>query len=189
MTDRNREMKRILLDPAPLTQGGFDAFGDVIEARDDRGYPINGGLATRYHDLAQVDVLEAGGRPLINIFRGRPWPLPIQVTMMERHPLGTQAFMPLTDQPFLVIVAPPGDDPRPEDLRAFLTSGRQGVSYRRGVWHHPLLVLGPEADFLVVDRGGGGDNCDEVHFDGALYRIVVGPVVAPGGGADHRAGG
>ncbi len=182
-------MKQIVLDPAPLTDGGFDAFGDVIEARDDRAYPINGGLAIRYHDLAEVDVREAGGRPLINIFRGRPWPLPIQVTMMERHPLATQAFMPLTNRPFLVIVAPPGDDPRPEDLRAFLTSGRQGVSYRRGVWHHPLLVLGSEADFLVVDRGGGGDNCDEVHFDGALYRIVVAPVVAPGGGSDHRAGG
>ncbi len=188
MTGRAEEMKQILLDPAPLTHHAFEPFGEVIEAQEDRAHLINGGLATRYHDLATVDVLEAGGRPLINIFRGRPWPLPIRVTIMERHPLATQAFMPLTDQPFLVIVAPPGETPRPEDLRAFLTSGRQGVSYRRGVWHHPLLVLGPEADFLVVDRGGG-DNCDEVHFDGALYRIVVAPVVAPGGGSDHRAGG
>ena len=81
---------------------------------------------------------------------------------MERHPLGSQAFMPLDAQPFIVVVAPLGEQVAPGDLRAFITNGRQGVNYRRGVWHHSLIALNAPARFIVVDRGGPGDNCDVV---------------------------
>ena len=80
--------------------------------------------------------------------------------MMERHPLGSQAFVPLSDAPYLIVVAPAGDLD-PAKLRAFSTRGWQGVNYARGVWHHPLLALERVSDFLVVDRGGEGPNCDE----------------------------
>ena len=133
---------------------------------------INEGTTTRFHDLARVD-LGPEGRTLINVFRGQPRPKPIDIRMMERHPLGTQAFIPLQDRPWLVVVAPPGKDPSPTTLRAFRAHGRQGVNYHKGVWHHPLLVLSPAHDFLVVDRGGPGDNCDEIWFEGETARIPL----------------
>jgi ureidoglycolate lyase len=85
--------------------------------------------------------------------------------MVERHPLSSQAFVPLSRLPFLVVVARPGDVPRADDLRAFVTNGRQGVNYARGTWHHPLIAFDESGDFLVIDRGGPGADCDEVHFD------------------------
>lgn len=93
--------------------------------------------------------------------------------MVERHPLGSQAFIPMQDTPWLVVVADAGENPLPGSLRAFRASGRQGVNYRRGVWHHPILVLKPDQDFLVVDRAGPGENCDEVWFDGEGARIAI----------------
>lgn len=141
-----------------LTREAFAPFGDVIELAGARHYPINGGNTERYHDLAKVEV--GRGHALLNLFRGQPRPLPFEVKMLERHPLGSQAFVPLADTPYLVVVAPAGElDVR--GMRAFVTSGWQGVNYAAGVWHHPLLALRRVSDFIVVDRGGEGANCDE----------------------------
>lgn len=156
---------RILLKPEPLTKAAFAPFGDVIEIDEDRARTINQGMTTRYHDLAGLDLLEADGAPLVNIFRGKPSPMPMPVKMVERHPLSSQAFIPLSAQPFLVVVAAPGDRVGPDDLRAFLTREGQGVNYRRGTWHHPLIALDQICDFLVIDRGGAEENCDERFFD------------------------
>lgn len=145
----------------PLSRAAFAPFGDVIELAGARHYPINGGSCERYHDLAKVDVAEQGGRPLINVFRGQARDLPITISMMERHPLGSQAFLPLGETEYLIVVAPPGELD-PAAVRAFLSTGWQGVNYHRGVWHHPLLALHHTSDFIVVDRGGQGHNCDEV---------------------------
>lgn len=150
----------------PLVHEEFEPFGDIIEISDGvEAISINDGFATRYHDLARVDVNEAGGRPLINIFRGRPRPLPLTIHMMEHHPLASQAFIPLHKNPFVIVVALPGDAIGPKDLFAFITNGSQGVNYARGVWHFPLLVLGKEQDFLVIDRGGDRNNYQERYFD------------------------
>ena len=159
------------MNPVTLTRPAFAPFGDVIETEGRDHYTINSGYAERYNDLADLDLAEAGGRPLVNIFRARPWPSPVHIREMERHPLSTQAFVPLTRMPFLVVVAPPSDAPRPEQLRAFVTNGVQGVNYRRGVWHHALLALAEECDFLVIDRGGPERNCDEVSL--AAYDIEL----------------
>ena len=140
----------------------FAPFGEVIKTDGARHYAINEGTTERFHDLARIDVADAGGRPLINIFRAQPRPLPIEIDMMERHPLGSQAFVPLDAADFLVVVAPPGDPPTVAQLRAFHVKSGQGVNYAKGVWHHPVLALGRQTDFLVIDRGGAGDNCDEV---------------------------
>jgi ureidoglycolate lyase len=158
-------MPAVLLPMRPLMRETFSAFGDVIETEGRQHHSINQGHAQRYHDLAGVDVAEDGGRALINIFRAMPWPRPIRIRSMERHPLSSQAFVPLTSVPFLVVVAAPADQLRPDDLRAFITNGRQGVNYHRGVWHHPLLAILETCDFLVVDRGGAGTNCEEVFFE------------------------
>ena len=145
----------------------------MIETDGAQRMEINEGTTERFHDLAGVDVGAEKGHPLISIFRGQPRPQPIDIRMVERHPLGSQAFVPLSDSDWLVVVAPAGDAPDLSQLHAFRATGRQGVNYRRGIWHHPLLVLKPDHDFLVVDRGGRGENCDEVWFDGPPAQIAV----------------
>ncbi|HXH01935.1 MAG TPA: ureidoglycolate lyase [Candidatus Competibacteraceae bacterium] len=145
----------------PLTREAFAPFGDVIETEGRDAFLINWGRTQRFHDLARVEIEGPDARPLINIFRSQPWALPVEIRMLERHPLGSQAFMPLSEEPFLVVVAPPGETFSAADIRAFLTNGRQGVNYARGTWHHPVLALNRMSDFLVVDRGGPGHNCDE----------------------------
>jgi len=144
-----------------LTREAFAPFGDVIELDGARHFPINGGTTERYHDLAQVDVIGQGGRPLINLFRAQPRALPVEINMMERHPLGSQAFLPLSDVSYLIVIAPAGEFD-PVRMRAFWTDGWQGVNYAKGVWHHPLLALERVSDFVVVDRGGEQPNCDEI---------------------------
>jgi ureidoglycolate lyase len=154
---------RLVLAIEPLSAKAFKPFGDVIEASDAvRHFPINDGYAERYHDLARVDVASGGGHVLVNIFRAKPRSLPFELQLLERHPLGTQAFMPLSPLPYLVVVAPAAAEPDLKDVRCFQAAPGQGVNYARGTWHHPLIALHVTCDFLVVDRGGPADeaNCD-----------------------------
>jgi len=160
-------MKGLTIRSEPLTPDAFAPFGEVIAAGSGERLLINDGTTERFNDLAEIDVSAEGGRPIVNIFRAQPRALPLPIHMVERHPLGSQTFVPLGDAPFLVLVAPPGDAVMPADLRAFRTTPGQGVNYRRGTWHHPLIALDQVSEFLVIDRGGPGKNCDEVHFDGA----------------------
>ncbi|OLO09938.1 ureidoglycolate hydrolase [Chromohalobacter japonicus] len=145
----------------PLTAEAFAPFGDVIDARVSESFAINGGRTQRYHDLARIETLGEGARPLISLFVSQPVALPLSLALLERHPLGSQAFMPLHGERFIVVVAPPSETIDPASVRAFVTDGRQGVNYRAGTWHAIHSVLDVEGEFLVVDRGGAGDNCDE----------------------------
>ncbi len=152
-------MKR--LTPRPLDADSFRPFGEVIEPDNATEIRlINNGTTTRFHDIAPVDVASGGGHALISIFRGKPFALPLDISMLERHPLGSQAFMPLDARPYLVVVAP-DEGGQPGEPVAFLASGKQGVSYAKGTWHHPLISLEDMSDFLVVDRGGTGSNLVE----------------------------
>ncbi len=153
------------LRPAPLTRDLFAPFGDVIETEGHPHATINDGYAERYGDLARIHVGDGSVR--VNIYRALPQTLPMRIRMVERHPLSSQMFACLTGRPFLVAVARPGEDPRPEDLHAFVTSGRQGVNYAPGTWHHPLIAYGSPGEFLVIDRRGPGENLDEVFFGDA----------------------
>ena len=144
-----------------LTRDTFAPFGELITFVGARHYPINDGTTERYHDLALVDVLDQGGKPLLSLFRGKPRPLPFEIKVMERHLLGSQAFIPLSRRPYLVIVAAPGQfDER--TTRIFFADQGEGVNYAKGTWHHGLFALGEKSDFVVVDRGGPGVNCEEV---------------------------
>jgi ureidoglycolate lyase len=147
----------------PLSPEAFKPFGDVIEVSDTaRHFTINNGYAERYHDLSRIDVASCGGRALINIFRAKPRNLPLQLLMLERHPLGSQAFVPLSPWPYLVVVAPAAAQPDLKDVRCFKAAPGQGVNYASGTWHHPLIALHALCDFLVIDRGSAADeaNCD-----------------------------
>ena len=160
-----------IITAAPLTRESFAPYGEVIETAGAESFLINEGTTRRFHDLAPVDVLAEGGRPLISLFRAQPRRLPLPVTVMERHPLGSQAFVPITAEPFLVLVARPGPPPEPEDLVGFVTDGRQGVNYARGIWHHPLIALNREGDFVVIDRGGEGENLEETAFEAGTVEL------------------
>ncbi|KDP88689.1 ureidoglycolate hydrolase [Cupriavidus sp. SK-3] len=150
----------------PLTAAAFAPFGNVIESEGHAPMVINGGMTLRYHDLAGIDVGAQDGRALINFFDAQPYALPLAIASMERHPLGSQAFVPLDETAFLAVVAPGGGQLDESAIRAFVTNGRQGVNYKRGVWHHSLIVTRGPARFLVVDRGGEGHNCDVAELRG-----------------------
>ncbi|MPY24071.1 ureidoglycolate lyase [Shewanella psychropiezotolerans] len=160
-----------IITAKPLTREAFSAFGDVIEASTEaKNFAINGGLTHRYHDLAKIDVNDNDGHTLISIFRSNPLEQPIAIKMMERHPHGSQAFIPLGNNPFLVVVAPAGEF-NINNIEVFIASSSQGVNYHKGTWHHFCLTLNSESDFLVIDRGGEGDNCDALELDGSLLIV------------------
>lgn len=143
-----------------LTAEAFQPYGDLIEVGAEPRI-INYGNTERHHDLAALDLMEQSGKPIVSIFRSMPLPLPMQLTIMERHPLSSQAFMPLGQQPYLVVVAKAGEFEL-ANVEVFLARAGQGVNYHRGTWHHFCLALNEGSDFLVIDREGGGSNCDEV---------------------------
>lgn len=160
------------LTPRPLTASAFARHGEVIEASAGAEQRvINYGNTVRFHDLAAVDVAADDGRPLVSIFRSKPLPAPVTIQVMERHPLSSQAFYPLSGRPYLVVVAGPGAFD-PANIEAFIAGAAQGVNYRAGVWHHYCLALGAVSDFLVIDRGGRGDDLDEVRL-AADQAVVV----------------
>lgn len=147
--------------PKPLTPAAFAPYGEVISARDEaHHYPINYGATTRYHALGHTTAID--GQVILSIFRSTPLPR-LVLKIMERHPDGSQAFMPLNGRPYLVAVAPPGEL-APSRIEVFLADGSQGVNYAAGTWHHYSLALGEVSDFLVVDRQGPGPNLDEIEM-------------------------
>jgi ureidoglycolate lyase len=156
-----------------LTAAAFQPFGDVIEtSASNRHFTINDGFAERHHDLATVELGEHG-RAVISIFKALPRQLPMQLKLLERHPLGSQAFMPLSAQPYLVVVAQAGERPQIGQIRCFAAAAGQGVNYAPGTWHHPLIALHQAGDFLVIDRGGAPNeaNCDEYPLTAAAIWI------------------
>lgn len=148
----------------PLTIEDFAPFGEVIDLDTAQHFPINNGMCTRYHDLATVELGGDEPRPLVNIFRGKPYEVPLHLKMVERHPLGSQAFIPMSKRPFLVIVAP-DEAGKPGKPRAFLTQSGQGINLKMGCWHGVLTTLEQTSDFVVIDRGGPGENLEEFYFE------------------------
>jgi len=147
-----------------LTRTAFAPFGDLIDTKGAQSFKINNGTTTRFHDLADVQLRGESPRTLISIFRGEEFKFPIKIDMMERHPLGSQAFVPLNNRPFLVVVAEDMAG-RPAHPHAFIAKGNQGVNFHTNVWHATLTALEGVSDFLVVDRGGDGNNLEEYFFD------------------------
>ncbi|MCS3741763.1 MULTISPECIES: ureidoglycolate lyase [unclassified Rhizobium] len=144
----------------PLSRAAFSPFGEVIEMEGADNFPINAGRCIRYHDLARIETTGENARPMISLFRAEPCQLPLVLELVERHPLGSQAFIPLTDRSFLVIVAEETGNGPGEPL-AFRTGPGQGINIARNVWHGVLTPLDARSDFAVVDRGGDGNNLEE----------------------------
>ncbi|MCP4430110.1 MAG: ureidoglycolate lyase [Gammaproteobacteria bacterium] len=148
----------------PLTQEDFAAFGDVVESEGRDSYFINNGMAERFNALAKVETRGDGSYPIISLVKSKKFDLPRKVDHVEYHPLGSQAFLPLDQTPFVVVVARAGDAPQPDDLHAFITNGQQGINYHADTWHHVLLTPYAAMSFICVDWRGEGNNCVDYHF-------------------------
>lgn len=153
----------------PLTKEAFAPFGDILDAKGQPDKMINAGMCGRFHNRADLTFAE-GGRAGISIFNAKPRTLPYTLDLLERHPLGSQAFLPMTEHPFLVVVAPDEGD-RPGVPRAFMTAPHQGINFHAGTWHGVLTPLHAPGLFAVVDRIGEGENLDEWQLD-APYTIT-----------------
>jgi ureidoglycolate lyase len=155
--------ERLYLEP--LTAEAFAPFGEVIQKPGVVPEIINYGQTQKFANLARIDTGEGDGETTVHLYRSQPVTLPFLIERMERHPLGSQAFMPLHQQPFPVIVAPPGDDPEVQAIRGFITNGEQGINFHKGVWHHYQISLTGICDYLVIDRAGPQNNCEEWVLD------------------------
>jgi ureidoglycolate lyase len=154
----------------PLSRAAFAPFGDVLGTDGAPDRMINQGLCGRFHDRARLDF--ADGRAGISLFQAEPRSLPLMLDLVERHPLGSQAFVPMSLDPFLVIVAP-DETGQPGRPRAFLTAAGQGINFHRGTWHGVLTPLSEPGLFAVIDRIGEGANLEEHRFE-TPYRVVAG---------------
>jgi ureidoglycolate lyase len=151
----------------PLTAEAFAPYGDVLDASGAPDKIINMGKCGRFHDRAQLDF--ADGTAGISIFKGETETLPLTLALVERHPEGSQAFIPMSADPFLVVVAT-DDNGTPTDPRAFITAPGQGINFHRGTWHGVLTPLAEPGLFAVIDRIGGGSNLQEHRFE-QVYSI------------------
>ena len=154
----------ITINPIPITKENFSKFGDMITTADIKPIKINEGYAKRFDGIANLDTSKDNGETTISIFSALKRSFPMKIDMMEKHPLGSQAFIPMKQTTFLAFVAPEGDKPDLNKIEAFIVPPEIGVNYNRGIWHFPLIAT-EDMNFLVVDRKGSGDNLVIEHLD------------------------
>ena len=147
----------ITINPKPITKENFSKFGDMITTDDIKPLEINNGYAKRFDGIANVDTSKDNGKTIISIFSALKRSFPMKINMMEKHPLGSQAFVPMKETTFLVFVAPKSNKLDLNKIEAFIIPPGIGVNYNPGTWHFPLIAT-EDMNFLVVDRKGSGDN-------------------------------
>ena len=143
--------------PKPITKENFSKFGDLITPKDIAPITINDGSAKRFDNIAKLDTSKENGKTTISIFSALKRTFPMKVNMMESHPLGSQAFIPMKETTFLCFVAPSGEKPDLNKIESFIIPPGLGINYKPGTWHFPLIST-EDMNFLVVDRKGSGDN-------------------------------
>ena len=150
-------MTEKIIKPIPITKENFKKFGDMITTADIKPLEINNGYAKRYDGIANLNTSSDNGETTISIFSALKRNFPMKIDMMEKHPLGSQAFIPMKETTFLVLVAPKGEKPVIEKIKSFIVPPGTGVNYKAGTWHFPLIST-EDMNFLVVDRKGLGNN-------------------------------
>ena len=150
-------MINLIIKPKLISKENFKKFGDMITTSGIKPLEINDGYAKRFDGIANLNTKKDNGESTISIFSALKRSFPMKVDMMEKHPLGSQAFIPMKKTIFLAFVAPEGDKPDLNEVEAFIVPKGVGVNYNAGIWHFPLIAT-EDMDFLVVDRKGEGDN-------------------------------
>jgi len=148
---------KISINPKPITKENFSKFGDMITTGDIKPIEINEGYAKRFDGIANLNTSKDNGETTISIFSALKRSFPMKIDMMEKHPLGSQAFIPMKQTTFLALVAPEGNKPDLKKIEAFIIPPEIGVNYNPGTWHFPLIAT-EDMNFLVVDRKGSGEN-------------------------------
>ena len=156
-------MKKII-KPTGITRENFAAYGDLISSDAIKPMNINAGYAKRFDNLAKINTSKNKGETIVNIFSALKRSFPMKIDMMEKHPLGSQAFVPMKETIFLSFVAPPGDGPKINKIQSFIIPPKTGINYKPGIWHFPLIST-EDTDFLVIDRKGSGNNIITHKFD------------------------
>jgi len=146
-----------IIKPIKITRENFVIYGDLIATNDAKPREINSGYAKRFDDLANIATSKDDGKTVLSIFSALKRTFPMKIDMMEKHPLGSQAFIPLKETTFLVLVAPQGDSLNLNKIESFIVPPGIGINYKPETWHFPLIST-ENINFLVVDRKGPGDN-------------------------------
>ena len=147
----------VIIKPIEITRKNFFAYGDLISSNNIKPLNINAGYAKRFDNLANINTSSDQGKTIVSIFSALKRTFPMKIEMMEKHPLGSQAFIPMKETTFIAFVAPPNDKPEISKIESFIISPGMGINYKPGIWHFPLIST-ENMNFLVVDRKGAGDN-------------------------------
>ena len=153
-----------IIKPIEITRKNFAAYGDLISSDNIKPIDINAGYAKRFDNLANINTSRDGGKTIVSIFSTLKRTFPMKIDMMEKHPLGSQAFIPMKETNFIALVAPPGDKPEINKIEAFFVSRGIGINYKPDIWHFPLIST-ENTNFLVIDRKGNGENIIIHKFD------------------------
>ena len=145
------------IKPIIVNRLNFAEFGDLISTSDVNPIDINAGYAKRFDNLADLNTLKNGGKTIVSIFSALKRTFPMKIDMMEKHPLGSQAFIPMKETTFLAFVAPQGESPEINKIQSFIIPPKTGINYKPGIWHFPLIST-ENTNFLVIDRKGSGEN-------------------------------
>ena len=148
---------KIIIEPIKINRKNFSEYGDLISSNEINPMDINAGYAKRFDNLANINTSKDSGKTIVSIFSSIKRTFPMKIDMMEKHPLSSQAFIPMKDTTFLAFVAPPGDKPEIGEIKSFIISSGVGINYKAGIWHFPLIST-ENMNFLVVDRKGKGNN-------------------------------
>ena len=153
-----------IIRPIKITRTNFAAYGDLISSDDIKPMDINAGYAKRFDNLANINTSKDGGKAKVSIFSALKRNFPMKIDMMEKHPLGSQAFVPMKETTFLCFVAPPGESPEIDKIQSFIIPPKTGINYKPGIWHFPLIST-EDSNFLVIDRKGNSENLVIHKFD------------------------
>lgn len=148
---------KIIIKPKKITRKNFRKFGDLISVKKKKSININDGYAKRFDNLCRINTSSKKGKTIMSIFSAKKRKFPINIKMMEKHPLGSQAFVPMNETTFLVFVAPKGKRPNTKKIKSFIVPKQTGINYKPGIWHFPL-ISSKNMNFLVIDRKGIGNN-------------------------------
>ena len=148
---------KIIINPKKIDHKNFKKFGDLISTKKSKPININNGYARRFDNLCKINTSLKKGNAIVSIFSAKKRKFPMEIKMMEKHPLGSQAFIPMKETTFLVLVAPKGLRPNIKKIESFIVSKQTGVNYKPGIWHFPLISK-KNMNFLVIDRKGKGNN-------------------------------
>ena len=148
---------KIIIKPKKITRRNFQKFGELISVKKIKPININNGYAKRFDNLCRINTSSKKGKTIMSIFSSKKRKFPMNIKMMEKHPLGSQAFVPMNEATFLVFVAPKGKRPNTKKIESFIVPKQTGINYKPGIWHFPLIST-KNMNFLVIDRKGIGNN-------------------------------